>query len=56
MRRMTMEMTMTTTRLIAMMFVCRWGRNMEVPSEDPLLNGLFGAEYSLGLQYGQDPR
>lgn len=28
----------------------RWGRNMETASEDPLLAGLFGVEYSLGLQ------
>jgi hypothetical protein len=26
----------------------RWGRNMEVPSEDPLLNGYFGQMYSVG--------
>ena len=34
----------------------RWGRNMEVPSEDPLLNGYFGQMYSLGMQNGSDPR
>jgi beta-glucosidase len=28
----------------------------QVPSEDPLLNGFFGAEYSLGMQNGSDPR
>lgn len=34
----------------------RWGRNMETPSEDPLINGLYGALYSVGLQQGDDPR
>ena len=29
---------------------------MEVPSEDPLLNGYFGQMYSLGMQNGSDPR
>jgi beta-glucosidase-like glycosyl hydrolase len=28
----------------------RWGRSMEVPSEDPYLNGLYGIQYTLGLQ------
>lgn len=28
----------------------RWGRNVEVPGEDPLLNGLFGELYTSGLQ------
>lgn len=28
----------------------RWGRSMEVPSEDPYLNGVFGTQYTLGLQ------
>lgn len=28
----------------------RWGRNMELPGEDPYLNGQFGAEYSKGMQ------
>lgn len=28
----------------------RWGRNQEVASEDPLVNGRFGAGYTLGLQ------
>ena len=28
----------------------RWGRAMEVPSEDPYLNGVFGTQYTLGLQ------
>jgi hypothetical protein len=27
-----------------------WGRNQEVASEDPLVNGRFGAAYTLGLQ------
>eukprot|EP00047_Mylnosiga_fluctuans_P006447 m.246915 g.246915 ORF g.246915 m.246915 type:complete len:772 (-) comp15227_c0_seq1:9-2324(-) len=34
----------------------RWGRNMETPSEDPLLNGLYGIDYTTGLQQGDDPR
>jgi beta-glucosidase-like glycosyl hydrolase len=29
---------------------------MEVPSEDPLLNGYFGEMYSVGMQNGSDPR
>jgi len=33
----------------------RWGRNQEVPSEDPLLNGDFGSQYTQGLQEGKDP-
>ena len=33
----------------------RWGRNLETPSEDPLLNGLFGAAVTTGLQVGSDP-
>ena len=28
----------------------RWGRNMETPGEDPLVNGLYGAAYALGMQ------
>jgi beta-glucosidase-like glycosyl hydrolase len=34
----------------------RWGRNQEVPSEDPLLNGDYGAAYTAGIQQGEDPR
>ena len=34
----------------------RWGRNLETPSEDPLVCGTYGAEYSLGLQNGADKR
>lgn len=30
----------------------RWGRNQEVPSEDPLMNGRFGSGYTRGLQEG----
>ena len=29
----------------------RWGRSQETPSEDPFLNGAYGAEWSLGMQY-----
>jgi hypothetical protein len=29
----------------------RWGRSCEVASESPLINGDFGAEYSIGIQY-----
>eukprot|EP00750_Incisomonas_marina_P026573 INCI5925.5.p1 GENE.INCI5925.5~~INCI5925.5.p1 ORF type:complete len:777 (+),score=135.25 INCI5925.5:23-2353(+) len=32
----------------------RWGRNVESPGEDPLLNGLYGTAYLQGLQ-GDDP-
>jgi beta-glucosidase-like glycosyl hydrolase len=28
----------------------RWGRNQEVPSEDPYVNGVFGMQYTRGLQ------
>ena len=38
------------------MLHCRWGRNQEVPSEDPYLNGVFGTMYTVGLQNGTDPR
>jgi beta-D-xylosidase 4 len=34
----------------------RWGRNLETPSEDPLVCGAFGAEVTRGLQEGSDPR
>jgi beta-glucosidase-like glycosyl hydrolase len=34
----------------------RWGRNMETPSEDPLLNGMYGEMYTVGIQNGDDPR
>ena len=29
----------------------RWGRNQETASEDPLLAGTYGAEWSLGMQF-----
>ena len=32
------------------------GRNQEVPSEDPLVNGNFGAAYTAGVQTGEDAR
>eukprot|EP01061_Rhynchopus_euleeides_P036336 TRINITY_DN6126_c0_g2_i2.p1 TRINITY_DN6126_c0_g2~~TRINITY_DN6126_c0_g2_i2.p1 ORF type:complete len:781 (+),score=313.29 TRINITY_DN6126_c0_g2_i2:68-2410(+) len=32
----------------------RWGRNQEVPSEDPLVNGLFGTLYTQGQQNSAD--
>ena len=28
----------------------RWGRNQEVPSEDPMVNGVFGSLYTVGQQ------
>ena len=34
----------------------RWGRSMEVPGEDPLINGRYGAAYTLGMQNGEDGR
>jgi beta-glucosidase-like glycosyl hydrolase len=34
----------------------RWGRNQEVPSEDPLVNTAFGTQYTIGVQTGEDPR
>ena len=34
----------------------RWGRNLETPSEDPLVCGTYGAEYARGLQNGADAR
>jgi beta-glucosidase-like glycosyl hydrolase len=30
----------------------RWGRNVESPGEDPLVNGLYGSAYLEGLQRG----
>jgi len=34
----------------------RWGRNQEVASEDPYINGVFGTMYTKGLQEGEDDR
>lgn len=34
----------------------RWGRNMETPGEDPLLNGRFGVAVTQGLQQGEDSK
>lgn len=34
----------------------RWGRNQEVTSEDPYANGVFGREYTIGLQKGEDDK
>merc|ERR1712185_335006 len=34
----------------------RWGRNLETPSEDPLVCGSFGEEVTRGLQEGADAR
>ncbi|CAH0519105.1 unnamed protein product [Peronospora belbahrii] len=34
----------------------RWGRNMETPSEDPLVNSRYGVAYTKGLQEGKDSR
>ena len=34
----------------------RWGRNLETPSEDPLVCGSFGADVTRGLQNGSDAR
>ncbi|KAJ0396860.1 hypothetical protein ATCC90586_008223 [Pythium insidiosum] len=34
----------------------RWGRNMETPSEDPLMNARYGVAYTRGLQEGPDKR
>ena len=33
----------------------RWGRNQETASEDILLTGDFGVQYTIGLQTGPDP-
>lgn len=33
----------------------RWGRSVEVASEDPYTNGVFGTQYTLGVQGGEDP-
>eukprot|EP00040_Diaphanoeca_grandis_P026289 m.147112 g.147112 ORF g.147112 m.147112 type:complete len:1059 (-) comp30518_c0_seq1:206-3382(-) len=32
----------------------RWGRNQETVSEDPLLAGEYGAQFSLGMQYDRN--
>ena len=32
----------------------RWGRNVEVPSEDPFHSGEYGVAYTKGLQWGND--
>lgn len=32
-----------------------WGRNQETASEDPLLAGEFGTQFSLGMQYDWGP-
>lgn len=34
----------------------RWGRNQEVATEDPTVNGRFGMQYTRGLQEGEDDR
>eukprot|EP01006_Ploeotia_vitrea_P031305 TRINITY_DN63623_c0_g1_i1.p1 TRINITY_DN63623_c0_g1~~TRINITY_DN63623_c0_g1_i1.p1 ORF type:complete len:768 (+),score=83.27 TRINITY_DN63623_c0_g1_i1:22-2325(+) len=34
----------------------RWGRNQEVPSEDPFIAGQFGVAYTKGVQEGKDKR
>eukprot|EP00051_Salpingoeca_urceolata_P005045 m.69906 g.69906 ORF g.69906 m.69906 type:complete len:794 (+) comp14022_c0_seq3:229-2610(+) len=34
----------------------RWGRNVEVPSEDPFHSGEYGVAYTKGLQWGPDPK
>ena len=31
----------------------RWGRNLETPSEDPLVCGSFGSDVTTGLQHGE---
>ena len=33
----------------------RWGRNVEVPSEDPYHAGRYGVAYTSALQWGEDP-
>ncbi|GAB5360883.1 hypothetical protein AAMO2058_000665800 [Amorphochlora amoebiformis] len=33
----------------------RWGRNVESPSEDPMMNGQYGVAYTKSLQEGEDP-
>eukprot|EP00040_Diaphanoeca_grandis_P010065 m.51547 g.51547 ORF g.51547 m.51547 type:complete len:852 (+) comp21462_c0_seq2:24-2579(+) len=34
----------------------RWGRNVEVPSEDPYHSGSYGVAYTKGLQWGSDSK
>jgi len=33
----------------------RWGRNVEVPSEDPYLTGQYALGYTFGAQNGPNP-
>jgi len=32
----------------------RWGRNVETPGEDPFMNGVWGTQYTRGVQTGED--
>jgi beta-glucosidase-like glycosyl hydrolase len=34
----------------------RWGRNCEVPGEDPFLSGQYAVHFVRGMQEGEDPR
>ena len=34
--------------------LCRWGRNVEVPSEDPYLTGQYALAYTVGAQNGPE--
>ena len=47
---------MTSRQLIRSAHTLLRIRNQEVASEDPYINGVFGTEYTRGLQEGEDTR
>eukprot|EP01044_Picomonas_judraskeda_P022385 COSAG03_NODE_5554_length_1221_cov_1.006239_3_plen_115_part_01 len=41
-------------QLLALLIACRWGRNSNSPSEDPLLTGMYGKYLVMGTQTNKD--